>query len=127
MELKVACNRLLSEIGLTGCVFSGGALKRFVETGFITDSAEKSNPYLKHPIRTALLTFAVGLFSVQFVNFLQEKLIDSSINLPKASSEIIIVQPANKIICHHCSWGGGASGGAINKANSLLSIKGADK
>ncbi|MGI8545680.1 MAG: hypothetical protein ACR2MD_19665 [Aridibacter sp.] len=44
-------------------------------------------------IRIALLTFTLGFASIPFFDFAQTKWIESSIDLPKAKSEILVIMP----------------------------------
>lgn len=70
-------------------------------------------------IRTALLTFALGLASIPFADFLQAKWIESSVELPKVNSGTPIFvrvcpefgRPWTKDATINCERGGGAGGG----------------
>ena len=75
-------------------------------------------------IRTALLTFALGLVSIPFANFLQAKWIESSVELPKVNSDtpiLVRVCPEfekfrKKDPTINCNQDGGGGGGGSGSA-----------
>jgi hypothetical protein len=71
-------------------------------------------------IRIALLTFTLGFASVSFFDFAKTKWVESSIDLPKASSEILVIMPRThkQMIDSGLTTGGhgGGGNGALNES-----------